>query len=255
MSEGSSAASHAASAAAPIAALPRPLARRLRELWRSAGWPCRDPLEAELLARGLLERRCDAAGRETLHLTEPGVHALAASHQRNREALSPHQQLVERVAQQMSRAGRVVWCGLGLRAPLPGDEGGTRWPVAMPDVYSIRHTTREDRVDPIVHEVKVSRADLQSDLRRPDKRAAYLALSSECWYVLKAGIATADEVPADCGVMVATPTSLEVLRPAPRRAMRLPFAVWMSLARAAPRRGDDDDPAQALLGAPDDLPP
>ena len=39
--------------------------RRLRELWRSAGWPCHDALELELLAAGCLSRHWDAEGRET----------------------------------------------------------------------------------------------------------------------------------------------------------------------------------------------
>ncbi|MDZ4360108.1 MAG: hypothetical protein U1B84_27465, partial [Variovorax sp.] len=30
-------------------------ARRLREIYRSAGWPCCDPIEVELLAGGFLE--------------------------------------------------------------------------------------------------------------------------------------------------------------------------------------------------------
>ena len=30
--------------------------RRLREIWRSAGWPCQDLVEVELLVAGLLER-------------------------------------------------------------------------------------------------------------------------------------------------------------------------------------------------------
>ena len=40
--------------------------RRLREVWRSAGWPAQDLLEAELLAAGLLERHHDSAGRCTI---------------------------------------------------------------------------------------------------------------------------------------------------------------------------------------------
>ena len=36
--------------------------RRLREVWRSAGWPCHDLIEIDLLATGLLE--LDAAGPE-----------------------------------------------------------------------------------------------------------------------------------------------------------------------------------------------
>jgi hypothetical protein len=118
----------------------------------------------------------------------------------------------------------------------------------MPDVFSIRPSTVEDHVEPVVHEVKVRRADLLADLRRESKRAAYLGLASQCWYVRKAGIADADEVPAECGVMVARAQGLEVLRPVPRRAMRLPLATWMALARANAEPAPEDE-AQAWLGA------
>jgi hypothetical protein len=223
--------------------------RRLREIWRSAGWPCQDLLEIDLLAAGLVERVADAAGRQTLRVTDAGVQQLAATLQRNRAARDAHEALVERVAREMQRAGRVVWRGLALRAPLPaqdGPEGGTAWSVAMPDVFSIRHTTVEDYVEPVVHEIKVRRADLLADLRRPDKRAAYLALSSQCWYVLREGIGTEQDVPPECGVLIAGASVLEVARPAPRRAMRLAFGTWMALARASAELSLDEG-AQGLL--------
>jgi hypothetical protein len=86
--------------------------------------------------------------------------------------------------------------------------------MSRPDVYSIRHTTIEDGVEPIVHEVKVSRADLLGDLRKATKRAAYQALCSECWYVIREGIATADEIPPECGVLVPRADGLAVERAA-----------------------------------------
>ena len=97
---------------------------------------------------------------------------------------------------------------------------GARWQMAMPDVYSIRNTTVEDYVVPIVHEVKVSRADLLGDLRRAAKRQAYLSLAAECWYVVREGIARPEDIPPECGLIVATAAALDVARPAPRRAMR-----------------------------------
>ena len=125
--------------------------------------------------------------------------------------------------------------------------------MAMPDVYSIRHTTVEDCVEPVAHEIKVHRADLLSDLRRPTKGEAYRWLGGECWYVIRAGIARADEIPEPYGVLVAHDDgTLDVARPAPKRAARLPFAVWMALARAAPEPLDDD--AQAALGGNTDAP-
>lgn len=224
--------------------------RRLREIWRSAGWPCQDLVEVELLAAGWLERVRDDAGRETLRVTDVGIGVLAATLQKNRAARSAHEELVARVAAEMQRAGRVVWRGLSLRAPLPGDDGATRWVMAMPDVFSIRHTTVEDYAEPVVHEIKVRRADLLADLRRPDKGAAYRGLASQCWYVLAEGIAAPEEVPPDYGVLVAGRAGLDVARAAPRRAARVPFGVWMSLARANAEPAPED--GQGWLGGSPD---
>ena len=217
--------------------------RRLRELWRSAGWPCQDMVEVELLSAGLVERLRDEHGRETLRVTDAGVAVLAESLQANRARRDAHEALVERVAREMTRAGRIAWRALSLRAKV-----GEGWAIAMPDVFSIRNTTVEDYLEPVVHEVKVQRADLLADLKRESKRAAYLQLGGECWYVLREGIARADEIPPECGVMFASDSVLDVARPAPKRALRLPFAAWMALARATPVEGWRMDEAQRWLG-------
>jgi hypothetical protein len=224
--------------------------RRLRQIWRSAGWPCQDMLEVELLDLGLLQRLRGADGRETLRVTDAGVHLLAATLQKNRAARNAHEALVERVAQQMQRAGRIVWRGLSLRARVGAGEAAT-WAMAMPDVYSIRHTTVEAYLEPLVHEIKVHRADLLSDLRHEAKRAAYLALSGECWYVIRQGIAQPQEIPPEFGVMLAGDAGLEVARAAPKRQMQMSFGLWMALARATPVDNATDQDAQAWLGGTD----
>ncbi|MDT4830772.1 hypothetical protein FQZ97_642480 [compost metagenome] len=229
-------------------------ARRLREIYRSAGWPCCDGIEVELLAGGFLERVRTSHGHETLRVTDAGIARIATTLTINRAALTPHEALVERVAREMTRGGRIAWRGLGLRARLPPlEEGGKpRWCMARPDVFSIRNTSVEAYAHPIVHEVKVSRADLLGDLRKPDKRAAYLDLGGECWYVLGNDakgrcIASPDEIPAECGVMVLEGERLVVARAAVHRAFeRIPFSVWLALAKAQPVAGFEDD-AQDLL--------
>jgi hypothetical protein len=248
-----SAAAGADAASPSPPALATPHRRRLREIWHSAGWPCRDAVELDLLAAGLLARQWDDQGRETLRVTDIGIQVLAATRRRHQAALGEHEALVERVAREMQRAGRLVWRGLSLRAGLPAEDGRTRWALVMPDVYSIRHTTVEDYTEPVAHEIKVSRADLLSDLRRQAKGAAYLALASQCWYVLRRGIAEPGEVPSSYGVMLADASGLEVARAAPRRPLRLPFAVWMALARAHAEPVPDD--GQALLGGDGGVPP
>jgi hypothetical protein len=229
-----------------VGALTAVHARRLREIWRSAGWPCQDLVEVELLSAGLLERVRHPTGHETLRVTDAGVALLADTLAANRARRDAHEDLVERVAREMTRAGRIAWCGLSLRAKV-GEGEDAQWAMAMPDVYSIRHTTVEAYLEPMVHEVKVSRADLLSDLRREAKRAAYLQLSRECWYVIARGIAQPEEIPPEFGVMVAEGAALEVLRPAPKRAFAMSLPLWMALARATPVEGWQLDDAQERL--------
>src|SRR3954470_5107567 len=228
-------------------ALGKAHARRLRDIYRSAGWPCQDALEIDLLAAGLLERVL-SGGHETLRVTDVGVQWLARALAGNRAALSAHEALVERVAREMARAGRLAWRGLSLRAQVPtGDEAKPlRWCIAKPDVFSIRQTSVESYVEPIVHEIKVRRSDLLADLRIDAKRAAYRDLG-ECWYVLGTdakgrAIGEPDEVPQECGVLMLQGERLSVARPALRPARGgLPFGVWMALAKATPLETADGD--------------
>ena len=61
----------------------------------------------------------------------------------------------------MVRDGRLAWTGLSLRARVPGETvDEAKWKMCMPDVFSIRSTSRQEYLDPVVHEIKVSRADL-----------------------------------------------------------------------------------------------
>ena len=115
-----------------------PHRRRLRNVYRSAGWPCLDSIEVELLAAGLLERVRQPTGHETLRVTDAGIAVIAETLQRNRAQRDAHEVLVERVAREMTRAGRIAWRALSLRAKV-----GDAWAMAMPDVFSIRHTTVE----------------------------------------------------------------------------------------------------------------
>lgn len=257
----------------PIPTLTRAHHRRLRDLYRSAGWPSQDMLEVELLAAGQIERLRSSEGHETLRVTDAGIATLAKVFANNKAARSPHEELVQRVALDMTRGGRLAWRGLMLRVALPkalllGEEPapspacpgfawdddpsplpeapGHAWCLAMPDVFSIRRTSVEAYVEPVVHEIKVSRADLLGDLKRPAKRAAYLGMAGACWYVLGQdakgrSIGAPDEVPAECGVMVVEGDVLKVAREAPRKAVeQLPFHVWMALAKAGPAVREED---------------
>lgn len=246
------------------------------QVWRSAGWPCRDAIEIDLLAAGLVSLRATEQGHETLHLTEAGIQWLALARQQNRRALSAHDRLADRVALQLMAAGRVVWRELSLRARVEDDAGAPAapcgvaeppvalwpeheaaierkgaWRMARPDVFSVRNTSVQAYLQPVVHEVKASRADLLSDLRHEAKRQSYQWLCCECYYVFPVGMAQPEEVPPEFGVWLLHGDldggHFELARPARHAPCELPFAVWLALAKATPLRFDADEPAQASL--------
>ncbi len=245
--------------------------QRLREIHRTGGWPAHDMVEVSLLAAQMVTMERATQGHEVLRLTELGIATLAQAHQRNVAARCAHEDLVDRVAQllasSLAQDARLVWRNLELRVAVPRTEvstpqpahhsesltldltpdmadkaasQGSRWAVARPDVYSIRQSSVQAYLEPWVHEIKVSRADLLGDVKKPDKRAAYLASASACWYVLGSDakgrcIGTDADIPPECGLMVMEKDRLLMVRDAPRRAVaQLDFQVWMALAKATP---------------------
>ena len=76
----------------------------------------------------------------------------------------------------------------------------------------------------------------------------YQALSTEFFYVLPEGLAQADEVPEDCGVLFAGPSGLRLARPSPLRAAQLGISEWMAIARRGAEFLDAAHEDQAMLG-------
>ena len=260
---------------------------RLMQIWRSAGWPCKDGLEIDLLAAGLIALRTTPEGFESLKLTDDGIRTLALARQRSARALSAHDRLGQKFAAHLLAAGRIVWAELSLRAvvdgvhadrmapaaaesappsiagsgPLWSDDAtparraaANVWRMARPDLFSVRNTSVPAYLQPMVHEIKYSRADLLSDLRHDAKRQAYQWLCEECYYVFPAGIAQPEEIPEHFGIWVLHGSlddgRFELLRPARHTPCTLPFAVWLALCKATPLRREQDGD-QAQLGEPE----
>lgn len=254
---------------------------RLMKIWRSAGWPSRDPIDIDLLAGGWVSLVGEHPANECLRLTDAGIALLAQSRQAQRRSESDHDKLALRMTEVLMDAGRLVWHELSLRAKVEAEEAGApddgtaavvhageptplweddvsdtsapgdahepspsgkphRWRLARPDLFSVRRTSNPNYLHPVVHEIKVSRADLLSDLRHQAKRSSYQWLASECHYVFPHGLAEPQELPEELGVWVIhgdiETGRLEMLRPARHAPCTLPFDVWMALAKASPVR-------------------
>ncbi len=247
---------------------------RLMKIWRSAGWPSRDPIDIDLLAAGWVSLVGDHPAQECLRLTDAGVAVLAQGRQAQRRAESDHDRLALRMSDLLTEAGRLVWRELSLHAQVEGDPSppgapgiatsgelstlwgaeepdadenalgprdaskSYRWRMTRPDLFSVRRTSNPAYLQPMVHEVKVSRADLLSDLRHTAKRSSYQWLCSECHYVFPQGVAEPQELPEELGVWVIhgdiETGRLEMLRPARHAPCTIPFDVWMAMAKATP---------------------
>ena len=149
-------------------ALTRNHFRRLRQYYRSAGWPCRDNLEIDLLELGLVRREMTTASPwalEAIVVTDAGIGMLSSYLESNRSARAEHERLVDRVARHLLAQKRIVFRGLGMRARLDAT-----WALSRPDVFSLRHVTASTQLHPAVHEIKVTRADLLGDLKNESKR-------------------------------------------------------------------------------------
>lgn len=114
----------------------------------------------------------------------------------------------------------------------------------------VRNTSVPAYLQPMVHEIKFSRADLLSDLRHDAKRQAYQWLCEECYYVFPAGIAQPDEIPEHFGIWVLhgglDNGHFELLRPARHARCTLPLRCGWRCKATSLR--SETERAQAQLG-------
>ncbi|HEU4620912.1 MAG TPA: hypothetical protein VFS42_01690 [Burkholderiaceae bacterium] len=223
--------------------LSRAHARRLRDYYRSAGWPYGDNVEIDLLAAGFITRATSVNGCDAIVVTDLGLAHIAASLERNRRSRDAHEGLVAQTAAYLRQHGRLAYTASKFRV-----KPAERWQIVKPDVFSIRRTFEAHRCEPTVHEIKAHRSDLLGDLKREDKRNGYAQIASRVTYVLAQGIAEPEEIPEPFGVWVAHADGrLVELRPAEPREITLTPMHWLQLLM---QRGDgapDVDSAQLPL--------
>ena len=157
-----------------------------------------DGIDLDLASEGLIVRVEHRFGGAYFSITPAGEKELAAEKEREIERRRPHHDLAGRLAEWLRQQGRVTWENIELL--VSREEGGRQ--SIRPDVFSLVATYDEKRINPCVHEVKVSRSDFLADISRPEKRAGYLKLAEVMYYAAPAGMIDAAEVPAECGLLV-----------------------------------------------------
>lgn len=84
-------------------------AKRLRDMYRSAGWPYLDVVEIELLAAGLLERLQEDGGHERMRVTDAGIQFLSQAANFNRQVKDPTKRWLKKLPMTCIKDGRPIW--------------------------------------------------------------------------------------------------------------------------------------------------
>lgn len=173
---------------------------RLRHYWHGkarGAASLTDGIDLDLAAAGLINRLDSPSATIYFAITDAGVRELAIEHRREVARRRPHHELAGRLASWLRDQGRVTWENIELLAQSEQSRQCVR-----PDVFSLVATYNEKKINPVIHEVKVSRQDFLSDLAAPEKRAGYAKLSEALYYVAPLGMIAKDEVPSECGLVV-----------------------------------------------------
>jgi hypothetical protein len=89
------------------------------------------------------------------------------------------------------------------------------------DAYAIRCYSSDPGHLRRAFEVKVSRGDFLSEMKKPSKRQYALDVSHEFYFVTPAGLVRKEEIPAECGlIFVNDDGSTKLVKRAPRREAR-----------------------------------
>lgn len=184
-----------------------------------------DGLALDLTAAGYLEVASSGGGLK-LVITQAGIQELQAESEREKSRRKPHHDLAGRLAGWLREQGRVTWENVELLVPRA--EGGRQ--AIRPDVFSLAATYDEKRINPCVHEVKVSRADFLADVAKPEKRTGYSQIAEVVYYAAPAGMIEASEVPAECGLLVeAQEGQFKVVKRPKKRKVELTVHHFMNL--------------------------
>ena len=161
-----------------------------------------------------------------LMITGAGIAELQAEFEREKTRRRPHHDMASRLSGWLREQCRVTWENIELMVPRAA--GGRQ--AVRPDVFSLARTYDEQRINPCVHEVKVSRADFLADLARPEKRAAYAQLAEVVYYAAPEGVIRVAEVPDGFGLLEEVDYGVfQVLKRPKKRRVELTTHQFMNL--------------------------
>lgn len=204
--------------------------KRLRFYFNSRGQSSiRDAIDLDLAGLGLIIRQ-ESYGRISYMITAKGEKELYEEKQREIKRRSPHHDLGSRLAYYLRENGKVTWENIEFKIEYFDAQGVKIFYSARPDVFAMAPTYNEEKMNPVVYEVKVSRSDFLSDINKPEKRAAYQGICEQMYYVSPPNIIKLDEVPLECGLIHEIKNGeFKVIKKIKKRKVTIPPKHFMNL--------------------------
>lgn len=157
------------------------------------------PYVLDLISWGLIEfrRDLDKNNHYTHYVdlytaTNYGISVLAYFNLKSKKNISGHNKIIYDLQCYLSSQGSMVFDDIEIK---------TQYGQSRPDVFSIEKTLNIQNMKPTAYEIKHSRSDFLSDMKKPDKWKSYLEMAERLYYVCPKDIIKKEEVPAECGLI------------------------------------------------------
>lgn len=106
----------------------------------------------------------------------------------------------------------------------------TSYGLTRPDIFSINKTLNDKNLNPTCYEIKHSRADFLSDMKKENKWRSYLEVCDKLFYVCPAGLIKKEELPKECGLIYQLESGeYQKIKNAKKRNTELSISLLMKL--------------------------
>jgi hypothetical protein len=153
----------------------------------------RDARDLILSGLGLIQLM--PSRQERFGITSKGVCVLDALRRQRAATQQKHDNLAAQLATRARAQGNFAVENIEMN----GDDTFCR-----PDCLTLNTTNNPDKQNATIYEVKISRSDFLSDINKPEKWQAYLAIAPYLYYACPDGLIKKDELPSPvCGLVYA----------------------------------------------------
>lgn len=150
------------------------------------------PTLKDLIGWGMLEIFRTSGGSTYIQVTDYGIAISICKKMQGRKNSGKHNTLANKLAVSKENEGLLTFYDFELE---------TKYGISRPDVFTINPTMNALNMKPTAYEVKVTRSDFLSDMKKESKWRSYLDIAERLYYVCPKNLIDKKEIPKECGLI------------------------------------------------------